>query len=143
MSQAKQPPAHQLTWLAIIACVVLVVPGFLLGGLVKAIYQFFLTGYLSMSWLPDVVTRIALQWFPGLLHGMIAGAFAMGVTAHFFRKSNMEIVSYAAIAVCIALVVLLWGWVSALQGFREDVVGAAAEVIGLSVGLHLARNGIK
>jgi len=129
---------HRFTRAAILVAIFMVVPGLLVGGIVANIYKWFLAGYLGQdSWLGffNFINKVAMLWFPSLLHGCIAGLVALVITRNLFKAGNLEIVSYAASAVWIACGVTLGAFGTAGMGFQEDLVGLGAQVAGVTVGL--------
>ena len=74
---------YRLTWAAIIVALVLVVPGFIVGGVVAMLYKSFLgsLGIGGNHWIffLEWIDKIVLAWFPSLLHGMVGGALAIAI----------------------------------------------------------------
>jgi hypothetical protein len=148
MEETNTPP-HRLTWLASIVCIVMVIPGTLIGGVVKAIYYSILSTILSaahQSWYPDfiqsiykVIDSLALQYFPSLLQGLIGGAIAMAVTIKFFKDSNHELVFYATAFSWSVLAIFIWTSLTAMKGIPEDSISFISQTIGLVVGLNIFR----
>lgn len=133
---------HKLTWAAVLAGVILIIPGAALGALVAAVYRWFLRFFLpgdrwfsAMEW----IDRAALHWFPSLLHGLVAGAFAITVAMAIFRRANSEVVSYAVCSAYIAIALVIVAFSFRVVGFSEDWISFTAQFIGLSVGLFLYR----
>jgi hypothetical protein len=133
---------HRLTGLAILVCIVSVIPAMVVGYLAKVIYGFFLRGYTGGSWtaIGEFVDALALEWFPSLLQMVIAGALAIGLTSVIFKRSNIEIVAYATMtAYC---VLMGFGYVLhvAKAGFALlELVALAAQLLGLALGLQVGR----
>lgn len=129
---------HRFTWAAIIIAIFMVVPGLLVGGIVANIYKLFLTAYFSQdSWLGffNFIDKVAMLWFPSLLHGSIAGLVSLYITRNLFKAANLEIVSYAASAIWIACGMTIGAFGTAAWGFQEDLVGLGAQVVGVTFGL--------
>ena len=92
---------YRLTWAATITALILVVPGFIVGGAVVFIYKLFLEGIgiggnhwiFFLEWLDKVV----LVWFPGLMHSTIGGALAIIVTAKLFKYDISRLYSICSI----------------------------------------------
>ena len=129
---------HRFTWAAIIVAIFMVVPGLFVGGIVANIYKWFLAGYFGQdSWLGffNFINKMAMLWFPSLLHGCIAGVVALYLTRNLLKAANLEIVSYAASTVWIAGGMILGAFGTAVYGFQEDLVGLGAQVVGVTVGL--------
>ncbi len=135
----NQEPSRAFTPAAAIVAIILVVPATLAAGLLVVIYKWFLSGVLTTSWLPGIVNKIALLWFPSLLHGGIAGLLAMAGTRRLFKYADLNAVTYATSAVYVTLSVLIWTLNLRLYGVQEDTVSLAAQTIGLIAGLSEGR----
>ena len=132
--------AHHLTWLAIIVCVSLVLPGMVVGYVPKVIYTFILHLAIGDSWtrIGSIIDSISLQFLPEFLQTVIAGGFAMGITAVIFRKMNFEVVFFATTAFYIGVVLFLFSFLTTMKGIpgSSDTVGLVVQVVGLAVGLR-------
>lgn len=132
MDQTQQSP-YRLTWLAIIICIVMVVPGTAIGGLVRMIYVYFF--HFFISGLPSIFHDIALQWFPSLLHGLVGGAFAMAITAKILKRSNHKTVTYVTAIAWIAVMLIAWSMLATIEAVPDDTISLVAQMVGLSFGL--------
>ena len=131
-------PSHKRTWAAVIVAVLLVIPGTLVGALVAMLYRGFLGNRLGeSSWF----STIALLWFPSLLHGAVAGAVAIYGTKLLFKSANLEIVSYSASAVWVAVGLIAGIVGTAAIGLQGDLVSLIAQVSGVVLGLFALQIG--
>jgi hypothetical protein len=134
----EEVASHRFTWAAVIVAIIMVVPGLFVGGIVANIYKWFLSGYFGQdSWLGffNFINKVAMLWFPSLLHGCIAGVVALYITRNLFKVANLEIVSYAASAVWIVSGMTLGAFGAAVAGVEEGLVGLGAQIVGVAVGL--------
>ncbi|MBF0383269.1 MAG: hypothetical protein HQL69_19775 [Magnetococcales bacterium] len=137
---------YSLTWLATVVCIFLVIPGTVIGGVVKTIYHAVFSAIISVarqSWYPDfiqsifnVIDSIALQYFPSLLHGIIGGAFAIIVTRKLFKHSNYEAVYFATAFSWAVLGIFIWTSLTTMKGIPNDSISFVAQIIGTTVGLQ-------
>ncbi len=142
--ESERPGAttHRLTWAAIIVTFLLVVPGTFVGGIVAMLYKWFLGTLLGGDrWLSifEWMDKLALLWFPSLLHGMIAGAFSIAISGKLFKYANTEVVSYSVSAAYISLAVAMGTLNVSVYGLREDLVSFVAQIVGIVLGLFVGR----
>ncbi len=145
---------YSLTWAAIIIAIILVVPGFMIGGIVALIYKWFLGGVFGIGgdrWVFFIewIDKIVLLWFPALLHGTVGGVFSIAITGKIFKSANMEVVSYSTSAIIIFIFVAAVIFSFYITDIREDLVlhedlvsvmlSTAAEIIGIVLGLFYFR----
>ncbi|MBI1213367.1 MAG: hypothetical protein GC190_18030 [Alphaproteobacteria bacterium] len=122
---------YRLTWLAIVLCILLVLPGNFLAHLAWKFSAFFVADAFEQSWLPRWLLD-AMVW---ALRGGLAGTFAMSVTGYVFRRSNLELVAYAAGAVWVAVLVVLTLFPLMVRGSLPDgTLAGVAQTIGVVAG---------
>ena len=134
----NQPAGHgravDRTWLAVLIAIVGAIPGFLVGGVVVAIYTFFLRGVVSDHWIP-YLEEVSLLWFPEILRGGITGGVAIGLARWRIRTADFRVARYATIAFWGAIFLLLVVLSVNIIGPTLDLIGAAAFLVGFGVGL--------
>lgn len=95
---------HARTILATVATVGFIMfPGIPAGMIAKALYGWFLVGYVSHSWFAAPM----LTWFPEMLGGIVAGAFGACLGSLAVKRADFNVVAYAAGSVVVALHVLI------------------------------------
>lgn len=135
-------------WLAAFGCTILVLPSFLLGGVVSYIYRAFIVHEVGQD--PDYFLLRTLfgfelparlvQWFlfsalPGFVQGAIAGALAIFLTRLFAQPTNIRYAAYFT-GIFYSIILLLLVIMSlATIGVTANGVAASVQLAGLWVGL--------
>ena len=136
------------TWFAVIVCIVLMVPSFFVGAIVKIIYHavvFYLTGpdpdpFHMHSWLGVDAVRIVWRWMyrdvmPNLLQGLFAGVLAFELTSYVCRGAGLIKAAFIAglvytMLVAFSLIVFL-----PQAALARDALLSVYQLIGIWCGL--------
>lgn len=139
-----------LTWLAIPICFVLIVPGYLIGGVLKLFYLGWL-GYFSddgtiLHWIGlesigNFLQSLFYSIIPEGLQGVVAGGIASLATFKIFRNADRKVVIYSTSALFIFLVVFLISLVSFQSNsfFNFSNIAVISGTIGTVAGLNYGR----
>ena len=131
-----------MTWLAVILCVILVIPAHMVGGVAEYIYQhssilpdpFGLHLFFGIDWLVRPLAWI-LYGLGLALRGGIAGALAMAVTKMLCRRANMlKVAIITGIAYTVFVDLLSVASISTI-GINGEAVATVIELIGLWIGM--------
>lgn len=119
--------------------VVLIVPGILVGGLVRIAYLF-MVGHLLHGGALDWITNgwagaISLELFPNALHGFVGGAVALYLSSRVIKSVRFEIASYAvsSLLVVFAILGVMAGWFQ--RGLELGMLGVIAQTAGCIAGI--------
>ncbi len=134
---------YRFTWAAIIAALCLILPGFIVGGVVAFLYKSFLEsiGIGSSHWIffLEWIDKVVLMGFPSMMHGAIGGGLTIIVTSKIFKYANMSIVRYTTSAIFILMLIVASVYAFFFIPFDEilinDLTKATIETIGVIVGL--------
>ncbi len=126
--------ANDRTWVAVLIAIVGVIPGFVVAGVIVAIYKFFLGDMVRDHWIP-YLEELSLAWFPELFRGMIAGTVAISLARWRIRTADFRVARYTTIAFWGAIVVLTVTYGVFVIGPDPRYFSAVPLLIGLGVGL--------
>jgi len=125
------------TWVATVVCVLAVLPGLMVGAL--AAYGYHLLAGPEAGYSPDFLLQwIYLTAIPIIIHGGLAGAFAVFVTRWICKGARYDLAAYATGALYSALVLILLVCVVRMLGVTKDAVGTVVQIAGLWIGLIAA-----
>jgi hypothetical protein len=133
VSQTAASGKDRTVW-AVVVCILLVIPAFIPAGIVTLIYQFFLRGYVSDTWIP-YRPEISMQWFPEMLRGMIVGWCAIYATQAIIKTANYQAVRFAAASFWLAVMIVGGLLGLAMTGPTIDIVGMIAFALGFVLGV--------
>lgn len=118
----------KLTWAAIVAALVFLVPSVIVGGYVSLIYKWFLSNLVS----PGFFASILYTWFPGFLHGSIGGIGAIGGAYAIFKRADYNVVCYSFSS--IVVFVLVFSSLAVIT-FRHIPLSEAILIASQTVGI--------
>ena len=136
------------TWLAIIVCVLAVIPSFFIGGIVSTIYLMMTTSYIGPD--PDVfflrmffgieTPGLLVQWifftgFPAFVQGLAAGWLAVFLTALACPGANIETAAYSTGTLYTGLVLLMMALAYGGSGLKSSAFQVVTQLIGVWSGL--------
>lgn len=125
------------TWFAIAVCVVAVLPGLAVGAL--AAYGYHWLAGPEAGYNPDFLMQwIYLTAIPIIIHGGLAGAFAVFVTRWICKGARYDLAAYATGALYSGIVLILLIYVVRMLGVTKDAVGTVIQIAGLWIGLIAA-----
>ena len=141
-----EKPARTWTWLAVILCVIAVIPGHVVGGVAEYLFrlsipQGMLPDPLSLhflfgiDWLAKPLAWIFVVGLASAIRGGVAGAIAVAVTRCLCRRAN--ILKAAIVTGTVYTVVVVLAFIVSLFtiGIDSDAVASVLELIGLWIGL--------
>lgn len=135
-----QVEAPDRTVFAIILTVVMVLVASIPAALVVIIYGYFARFFfLGEGSLIPYLNDVALIWFPEVMRGLVSGTLAIVTTQYFFKRYNEQAVKLATTFFWAAIVILLSLISVSVRGLSLDLVGSAALIVGLAVGLSFDR----
>jgi len=106
-NDSSTPPlANDKTWLAIILCILMVIPSILPAAVVVWLYKAMLSGYVSGHWIP-YLEEISLLYFPEMVRGAIVGVISILVTTKLVKSANFLIVRYSTMAFWSGVIILI------------------------------------
>lgn len=126
----------KLTWAAIIAALVFLIPAAIVGGCVSLLYKLSLYKWVSPGFFTDM--------FPGLLHGSISGIGAIGGAYVIFKKADYNVVcySFSSIVVFVSVASSL-----AVSTFRHiplsEAILIASQTVGIVAGAFIMREPVQ
>lgn len=135
---------RKMTALAIIVCLILTVPAFVVGFALAWVYSWILFSYIGHDTILDwigvgIINDILMVWFPSLLQGIVGGALAMFITMRLFKKMRTDIVAYSVATLYVFLAVLEGVFRVATDTYLEfQTVHLISSTIGLVVGLFIS-----
>lgn len=145
-SLVDQKTKYKLTWAAIISAIILIVPGFIIGGVVAILYKWSLGHFIGIGgdhwfFFMEWIDKAILLWFPALIHGAVGGVFAITITGKIFKSANLKIVSYSASLVYISMVVMtaFYYHFAIFNEVNADLISVIAETVGIVLGLFYFR----
>jgi hypothetical protein len=130
------------TWLAVIVCLLLIIPTGYLGWKLAEIYRLaahYVVGPYSAEWWGRVYAFLIYIAIPNFVEGLVAGGGALFVTGKVFNAAKLTVVAYATGAVLTILFLTTASVLIAREGMTLLISRVAVDLIGTWVGLILAR----
>jgi hypothetical protein len=135
-------PSGLSNTLAIALAIILMVPGYFVGGLAVVCYTFLTSIGFGMqsggSWIPFLDGLMAIVWrilAPEFIRGVVAAGAAIWLTFVIVKKANRHTVGVATIAIYVTLVAVLALLSIVMKGFNGYLLlSMAALGAGLVVG---------
>jgi hypothetical protein len=137
-------------WLAIIICILGLVPGLLFGAVAAYLYRLstaWHVGYnpdfmmlrtiFGIEWPGMILQWILFQGIPSGVHGFVAGAMAVFITSTICKGAPIDLAAYATgtLVTGVFLVFLFLGWMSHATIMDVTLAEAVLQIVGLWCGL--------
>jgi hypothetical protein len=129
------------TWLAIIVCLVLIIPAGYLGWNLAEIYRLaahYMVGPSSAAWWGRVYAFVVYIAIPNFVEGLVAGGGALFVTGKIFSAANVKVVAYATGGILTILFLTTAGTLIVREGMTLLISRAVVDLIGAWAGLICA-----
>jgi hypothetical protein len=136
------------TWLALIVCIVLMVPSFYVGAAVKIIYHAVVLYFVgpdpdpfhARSWFGVEILQILWRWMyrdvlPNLLQGLVAGTLALELTGLIYTGSKIVKIGLVTGLFYTTLLAFLAVLVLPLGGMSRDFALSIYQIFGIWIGL--------